>query len=111
MIPDRFVHEDLQQDVIIELLAQQTELIEQEDQLGINPTLGVIIEDCIDQKVDDKPVFLPLIYSNRTYRVCSSVMIPVWSEFFTLVVISSACASLPANGSRACTLVCDPTPT
>ncbi len=50
----RFVHEDLQQDVIIELLAQQTELIENEDQTGINPTLGVIIEDCIDQKVDNR---------------------------------------------------------
>jgi hypothetical protein len=40
------VHQDLQQDVILELLSQQEQLMDEEDQLGINPTIGVIIEDC-----------------------------------------------------------------
>lgn len=90
-LPDRFVHEDLQQDVILELIKQQTELIGQGDD-SLNPTIALIIEDCtlarccvahvlagIDQKFRYNPEVERIFYAGRHYKCCCFIT----SQWFT----------------------------
>jgi hypothetical protein len=68
MLPDRFVYEGLEEQVLLEILASQEKLMA-EDDYTINPTLGIVIEDCVDSafrwKTDVERVFYAGRYITR----------------------------------------------
>lgn len=83
-IPDRFIHEDLNDAVIAEFMAEQSERIQEANahpELGINTQVFLIFEDCADQNMRYNPSLDKLFYMGRHFNA----FVLIVTQYLTLL--------------------------